>query len=178
MADIARLYDFTAATTIASTEVDNELNQIIDELNAKEARLDTLEVNLNEDDTPVINVLYTATGATDISTTSTSYVDMTDMTITQTFLARDVLIIYNGMVGNSTASHNVRARIVVDGTPGNIALTQNTAGTPNHPLTIVQKATLTAASHTIKVQWVVDTLGTALQNGLTYATRTLTVLQM
>ena len=182
MATLSRLYDFANNTTIASAEVDAEFNQLINGHNNHDGRIVTLEANTG---TTTANVIYEAVGTSDISTTSTSYVDMTDMTITQTFLARDAIIMFRGSF-EGTQSMTGSIQIDVDGAQtlsSHVALDAFITYNPESNAVLFDKVTFTAGSHTIKIRWktnggTIKERGTTSANGSAYGERVLVVMQM
>ena len=108
------------------------------------------------------NLLATSTvsASNEISTTSTTYVDMTTMTLTLTTVARPVLILYNIEVIHTASNVNWQIIVDIDGVdkdPSIAAGSQDDTYSSgwsyasNSGATYVE--TLTAASHTIKLQW-------------------------
>lgn len=104
----------------------------------------------------------TAVGTDDISTTSTSYVDMTDMTFTDTFAAGNISVLFTAPIYTEGDSY---VQLLVDstvkmiwyqslGTSDNIVM----AGVLNWA------GNVSAGSHTVKVQWK-KTQNTAYQYG-------------
>lgn len=97
-------------------------------------------------------------GASDISTTSTTMVDMTNMSITLTTGANPVEIHFSAGVGHDTNSGVCKFQLVIDGTPVANTLTEirtptNSTGPAVHLMWI---QTMTAGEHTFKVQWCVS----------------------
>ena len=87
------------------------------------------------------------------STTSTTYVDLTEMSITLTTDANPVFIIFTGVFYHSAAGGMLYLVIDIDGTdyiPKAIAA--SAAGTQVESSTAFLK-TMTAGSHTFKIQW-------------------------
>lgn len=108
--------------------------------------------------------------AGNVTTSSTSLVDLTDASITLTTKARRIAFAFSCMASNDTANASNVFNINIDGT-----LLYGTDGlgfevnAPNDARIITISgvtATLTEASHTIKVQWKVD----AASTGTVYAT--------
>ena len=98
--------------------------------------------------------------AGDIATTSTSLVDATGATVTFTTGAFPVAVGWACAAKNSNIDENVNANIMVDaalelGAVG-IRNTQQVAGRAVTLSSSHQTAALTAASHTIKMQWSVS----------------------
>lgn len=123
--------------------------------------LDTNGVsNFKDGDTH--NILQ-ATGTSDISTSSTTYVDMDDMEIKFISNGRPVRIIFNATL---QYDHESWVAIVVDGTTK--MKTMHGLGTANntpHPCIYVEA--LSAGTHTIKIQWKQSTTGVTYQYGTT-----------
>jgi hypothetical protein len=102
----------------------------------------------------------------DVTTTSTSFADVTGMSITMTTVGGPVLLSFNCVNYNSTTAVNC-FDFTVDGTRQNpsaafglVALT-SPAGGPNMALSMVWlTAALSAASHTFTVQWKVNVAST------------------
>jgi hypothetical protein len=98
--------------------------------------------------------------AGDLSTTSTAWVDATSLTITMTTGARRCLVIVSLVLKQATINANAMVDVAVDGTRlGQDYGLQGVGGPANvtAPISIVRLTpVLTAASHTIKVQWRVD----------------------
>ena len=117
-------------------------------------------------------------GTTDITTTSTSFVDMADMSITFTLKqAKDVVILFTGVVFNSKHGY-VYTTITVDGVN---KCNQQYFGTGDaegrEQISGFWKESLAAGQHTVKMQWKTST-GTASCFGATAAPRVLQVLEM
>lgn len=99
--------------------------------------------------------------AGDLATSSTSFVDATSLTITLTTAAHRCLVIFSGMAQKSTWT-NVFVDIDVDGTRvggsnGLTGATINNASAYDQNLSFsFLTDVLSAASHTIKVQWRVN----------------------
>lgn len=96
--------------------------------------------------------------AGDVTTTSTSFTDLTGATVTLTTGARRCLVLFQCVANNSGAGNNTAFDIAVDGTlQGQTYGLALMAGTSNATITIpFLTAVLSAASHTIKIQWRVD----------------------
>ena len=94
----------------------------------------------------------TVLGSTDISTTSTNFVDMTDMSIDITTRNSPVLILASFCGYPSGGAASIVLRLVIDGTPEQASTLYAAAGNSQ---TIAMNAlkTLSAGSHTIKLQW-------------------------
>lgn len=108
--------------------------------------------------------------AGDITTTSTSLVDLTAATITLTTGANRCLVGFAADVSNSSAGEGAIFNVIVDstlllGTAG-IKFANPTANLQTNASFTVMTDTLTAASHTIKIQWMVTAgTGTVRANG-------------
>lgn len=95
------------------------------------------------------------------STTSTSFVDLTDLTLTVSVEDGDVLLVHAYMSTiNTTASQGVHARLMVDGVAVQGADMPQGGGSC---AMLWRAAGLAAGSHTIKIQWKVPG-GTATCN--------------
>lgn len=116
--------------------------------------------------------IHSAIGTTNISTASTSYVDMTNMSITATFPAGKVLI--NFCAGVRLLYVRISSVIVIDSVIKNTVHCLNSYNT-NIPASVNWVETLTAGEHTIKIQWKVDG-GTGYQDGAE-CKRVLTILE-
>ena len=106
--------------------------------------------------------------AGDVTTTSTTLVDFTGATVTFTTGAFPVAVGFAGSENNSSGLYNT-FNIDVDGSlelgTGGIFASTTSAGYSNPSFTI-QTAALTAASHTIKMQWkVAGGTGTVYSTG-------------
>ena len=114
--------------------------------------------------------IYVATGNTDISTSSTTFVDMTDMSITETFDAGKIYIHF--YAGYTHSSANFYIRITLDGVEQINYLTTGSYVAPS----ICWACSIAAGSHTIKVQWRSSSSSyTVAQDGATYK-RILTII--
>jgi hypothetical protein len=106
-------------------------------------------------------------GSTDISTTANVYVDMPGMTWTDTFSAGNVLIQAKLSIGIYTTSglKSACVALLIDDV---VVDTDSMYGTSSYggpiSLTLLYSGAVTAASHTIKIQWK-TTGGTASQSG-------------
>lgn len=94
---------------------------------------------------------------TDFTTTSTSFVDVTNLTITITTGARRVLLTACGAVANDTAGQQSKLTLTVDGAnqggTNGLQFADHIAATELHPFSLsFLTDVLTAASHTFKVQ--------------------------
>ena len=122
--------------------------------------------------------IYIATGNTDISTSSDAFVDMTDMSIAQTFNAGDKLLInFNTTIRNSNASVAAYVLLLINGVEKmRIA---SLSGYDNQrtscSLVWVEDIT-TTGSYTLKIQWASRVSGyDQYQDGATYK-RILTII--
>jgi hypothetical protein len=110
---------------------------------------------------PGIAQVNSVVGVSDISTTSTSYVDMTDMTYTDTFTASNIQIMFKGAIQHSAAVGYVR--ILLDDVAVDTTLLY-AAGVTSVPAVCVWVGAVTAASHTIHIEWKIAS-GSATQYG-------------
>lgn len=101
--------------------------------------------------------------AGDLTTTSTSFIDATGLTVTLTTGARRCLVMFTAVLNNNGSGSNTAVDIDIDGTRqgqslGYLLAGQNSSGSGiNTPVTIfLLTGVLSAASHTIKIQWKVD----------------------
>jgi hypothetical protein len=102
-------------------------------------------------------------GTTDISLASAAWTDMTDMSITLTTEGGPVEIEFTGGVGNSTGDGVGRYRLVIDGAQaGQSKKIRIPTASVGADISLKRMLTLSAASHTFKVQWYTES-GT-LQN--------------
>ncbi len=120
-------------------------------------------------------IIYQATGTSNI-TSSGAWADMSDMTITETFEAGDVNICFNAPM--YAVAGSAYFRILVDGVElisTSWVISGLTVGFSRVvPITLTSKTTLTAGSHTIKVQWYSNN-GTG-QNAPSYGNRVLNIV--
>jgi len=116
------------------------------------------------------NYIYTAVGTTDISTSSTSYVDMSDMSITQTFSEGTIFINFDATFTRVSDTY-IYIRVLIDNTEVKKSV-HYTEYYEHH--CISYSGSITAGSHTIKIQWC-KSGNTIYQNGSTYK-RILTVI--
>ena len=89
-----------------------------------------------------------------ITTTSSTYIDLTDMSITITTGANDILLIFDAMASSTVANDNINVVFgvdAVDETEQHSEYVQSTTGTGTFVHS--QIYTATAASHTFKVRW-------------------------
>lgn len=120
---------------------------------------------------------YIVKGTTDTSTTSTAWVDVAQMTITETFAANKLLIIFNMSLSNDMAPD---VGIEVDG----VIVRQVRGegyGISHHSqvMEVVSLETVTAGSHTIKGKWKLKNCGTLYNNiSLFGHSRTLIVVEL
>lgn len=129
-----------------------------------------------------------ATGSTDIQTNSTSYVDMTSMSVVMTTaLNSNVLVMFDAIFYPIDETAHVMVELRIDDvskTWARMAASKDLDGLYNmRSIPLRYLATdLTAASHTFKIRWKVDA-SIALQYGAANNTRgggprTLTVIEM
>ena len=116
-----------------------------------------------------------ATGSDDISTASTSYVDMTDMSVTISG-AGDYLIMFSGNMYGSTTNRGLFV-IDIDGTDESNSEGHIVAYTASAQSSVQYLKTLAAGSHTIKIQWKTVSSGTVYQKGA-QGKRILTVIRI
>lgn len=109
----------------------------------------------------------TAIGTSNISTSSSTYADMTDMSVTDTFVAGNASITFNTVFETTTNSPGtITVQLMIDDvavdTVANYIIV-------SHPQTVSQNyiTYLSAASHTIKIRWKTSVADTQ-QNGATY----------
>jgi len=107
-----------------------------------------------------------ATGTTDINTNSVPYVDMTDMAITMVTGANPVLVLFQGTFHSDIAGRIMSLTIDIDGTDMIEVGKIFPAGNVYHPVGLKWMSTLTAGSHTFKIQWRTNA-GTITQNAAT-----------
>lgn len=95
-----------------------------------------------------------AEGTTDISRSSASWADMTDMSITMTTKGGPVEIHFSAGVGHNTNNQVGIYRLVIDGTPVGAESKIRTPTISIGPaIHLMHMAVLSAGSHTIKTQW-------------------------
>ena len=92
------------------------------------------------------------------TTTSTSYVDLTDITVTITTGANPVLILFSGDFASTSAGGNIYVIIEIDGVDQ--ADSERTISIDNvnyqYSVATTWLTTATAGSHTFKIQWKVS----------------------
>jgi len=125
--------------------------------------------NIKEGDVP--NTIC-VTGTTDITTTSTSYTDMTDMVVYFVSSGRSVTVTFNAPIGISATS-NASYAIDIDGTDKVETFFQDN-NDYRKPISMGWSEVLSAGAHTIKVQWKNSSV-TSYQDGASYGARVLTV---
>jgi len=102
------------------------------------------------------------------TTTSTSYVDLTDMSVTLTTKGGDLLVFFSGIFKNSTSGQTVFIVPLIDSeavtSPSQMGMTE--PGTNSMvPMSLIHRFTgVAAGSHTVKIQWLVSD-GTAAAEG-------------
>lgn len=117
--------------------------------------------------------IYVATGNTDISTNSTSFVDMDDMVITETFEAGKIFISFCASCRKTTViASDTIFRLLIDGSEKTQVLYSIYR---TEIVKLIWVETITAGSHTIKIQWRDPNGNTAYQDGSSYK-RVLTVI--
>lgn len=96
------------------------------------------------------------TGSDQLTTTSTSFIDMTDMVVTQTFKAGKIIINFSANVyPNTLTSGYVFVALFIDDTE-KISINLGTANNANFmriPAVLNWVEEVTAAEHTIKIKW-------------------------
>ena len=105
----------------------------------------------------IVGAMATVRKTNTFATTSATFVDITDHTITFTTRARRVLLIFSGSASNNTANTTTKITLDVDGSnvggSNGLSLSQSdTAGSPHACNVEFITDVLTAASHTFKVQ--------------------------
>jgi hypothetical protein len=116
--------------------------------------------------------IYSAVGTTDISTTSTTFVDMPDMIITQTFPQGTIFISF-GATFQSAEQTIAGFRIMIDDTEVKRVMFRTYSDRDYN--CINYSTNITAGTHTIKIQWCRLGSYTINQEGATYK-RVLTVI--
>jgi len=111
------------------------------------------------------------TGTDDITSTSTTYEDMTDMEIRFVSNGRPTKITFSAPMYVSAATTTPYLTIDIDGTDKILGRPESGSISPEQ-VNMVWLETLTAGTHIIKVQWKVAG-GTIYQGGSTYGTRIL-----
>lgn len=111
---------------------------------------------------PNIHQSQNVKGTTDISTTSTSFVDMSEMSITMTTGNNPVLILFSCscMLEKSDVGAYMTRLLIDDVTEAGARESDNSKIGAYGSLAICHLKTLSAASHVIKVQWCVVGVGT------------------
>ncbi|RKZ30520.1 hypothetical protein DRQ33_07805, partial [bacterium] len=122
--------------------------------------------------------VQTVTASDNISTTSTSYVDVPGMSIDITTGNNPVLIMFDAsLVHSSTAGQYYQVAIVVDGVVKCAHIMENDGNSREAPYSIHWLETLSEGAHTIKVQWKV-TDGTLYHWGSSDRIRKLSVIEL
>jgi len=111
------------------------------------------------------------TGTSDITTTSTTYVDMTGMEIAFVSTGQPVKVSFSAPVRADGSGGRIYGVIDIDGTDKVSTAVQGTT-TDDSQMTLQWLETLSAGSHTIKVQWKTST-GTVYQEGASKGLRVL-----
>jgi len=123
-------------------------------------------------------------GTSDITTSSTSYVDMDDMEIHFVSNGRPVLVSFTAPIGWSYIPGAVRiyGRITIDGTEYGFSTHYISTNFYDYgPLCIERLEALSAGTHNIKVQWHVTNVtgsNTVAQPGASYGERVLTAQEI
>jgi hypothetical protein len=111
--------------------------------------------NISGGGASVIYQSQTVTRDTQVSTNSTSLVDLTDMSITLTTTGGDLLILFSDSSQNNTSGQTTRYAILVDGVQKQAGTFIN--GTTGAYPAIIQlhhlEKSLSSGSHTVKIQW-------------------------
>lgn len=113
--------------------------------------------------------------ATGVTTTSTTYVDLTDMSVTLTAFGGDLLVWFSSAVQN-TSGGLVTTALSLDGAAevGPIVTIPGVASDLNAVTNLRRFAGVSAGSHTVKVRWKVSS-GTGSVNG---AERSMLVVEL
>ena len=121
-----------------------------------------------------------------LTTGSTTFVDATGLTVTPTTGAHKLLIVFTGQISNSSAGVQTILTFLVDGVNQGVAISggagglvniSNGAGFISNASMSFVTAAVTAAAHTVKVQWAVSA-GTGTLYAATNAPATLTVVEL
>jgi len=116
--------------------------------------------------------------AGDLTTTSTTFVDVTDMTVTLTTGARRCLVFCSAL-GGHTGSGSTLIDIAVDGTRQGQTLGLTGGNSASFPLVLTfLTPVLSAGSHTIKLQWRVDAGTAQIYASTAISPAILTVLEL
>lgn len=92
--------------------------------------------------------------ASDITTTSTTFVDMTGITLTLTTVGGDLLVNFSFSISNTNANRLLNVRVMLDGVTQGGASTRITAvDAPGSGAIVLRLTGVSAGSHTVKVQW-------------------------
>ena len=118
------------------------------------------------------------TGTTDITTTSTSYTDMTDMEIRFVSSGRPVKISFVAPVFHTTDGSGIVCALDIAGTEKIASHTRSAANGGDAVMVLNWVETLAAGTHTIKIQWKSHTTGTIHQEGATKGNRILICEEM
>lgn len=117
--------------------------------------------------------IHSAIGSSNITTASTTYVDMTNMSITATFPAGKVLIQFSASVTPPTGAYGTISINIGGATK--ISSVYDLALNDKCQANLIWVETLGAGEHTIKIQWKVNT-NTFYQDGGSHK-RVLTILE-
>lgn len=123
-----------------------------------------------------IGVIGSAAGSTSgPTTTSTTYVDLTDMSFSITTSGGDILVFFVGGFQNSAAGNQVLLQLYVDAAGGGaVSISEPVSGYVFSVASIFRFTGISAGAHTIKAKWAVTAgTGTALST-----TRYLTALEV
>lgn len=113
------------------------------------------------------NVTGSAVGsASGPTTTSTTFVDLTDMSVTVTTTGGDLIVWFSGAFANDTLGATILIGASLDGAAevGIIAVSAYVANYVIPISTVFRFAAPSSASHTVKIRWRVDS-GTGTGNG-------------
>lgn len=122
-------------------------------------QLNKVRNNLNYLKDPDVLYVGRASGSGDYTTTGTSFADLgAPFSYTATFKAGKALFLF---VGNASNSPVVVFDLLIDGTSvsGGNGVARSALAAAN-PILVARVLDLSAASHTIKLQWKVETAGT------------------
>lgn len=109
--------------------------------------------------------LGSAQVTSNVTTTSTSAVDLTGATVTVTTGTRPVVVSFYGMVSHSVASKQFQLNLVQDGSSIQQANAFSVTAGGFVPIHIMVRVNPAAGSHTFKVQWQVVDAGTGTVAG-------------